>query len=512
MSPWWVNSNQVARSVSVEGFLVHGDKNFLPPAQLILGFGVLFQISDESKATHLKHRRQDEEAQVSNRDTNPGEGIECEEDNSDNNSGNQGERHLESDEDEDEGFPDAKLDNLSDDNDDAAIEPGAPLAAPVAPDDPKTSEPLTPQEGIGRQLESESVGTEDESGAQDDDVQLRQAHDIVELTPMARDPVVSAAADIALPLASSTEPNDANSAGGDDEEIMRPQLDSETTAKREKISAAPSSEVGRHVRGKRGKQKKLASKYRDQDEEDRQIAMKLLGSAAAQAKAEEEAKAKQSRQEAMEFQKKRRREQHSRAAKEILKHEEARQRQNERGPGPPDDDDEDQDEQQHALAVLGNFVGTPLPGDEILAAIPVCAPWSAMVRCKYRAKLQPGIQKKGKAVKDILSRWLHHDSGSTSNSKKRSVMVDEKSEDVEKMWPKELELIRSWRETEIFNVVPVGKVKVVMSSSSVGGGGPSASRNNAGKKKGGGNGGGGGGGNATKLKARGGKGSKKQWS
>ena len=506
MSPWWVNSNQVARSVSVEGFLVHGDKNFLPPAQLILGFGVLFQISDESKTTHMKHRWQDEEVRVSSRDINPGEGTECEKDNSDN-SDNQGEKYPESDEDEDEGFPDAKLEHLSDDNENEAIDPGAPLPAPVASVDPETPKPLTLHEAVGEQSESESLGTVDELGAQDDDEQFHQVRGSVELTPMARDQAVSAASDNVPPLASSTEPKHGNSAGGEEEKLKGSQAESETVAKRERTSAAPSSEVGRHVRGKRGKQKKLASKYRDQDEEDRQIAMKLLGSAAAQAKAEEGAKARQSRKETMELQKKRRREQHSRAAREILKHEEARQRQNERGPGAPDEE-EDQGEQQQALAVLGNFVGTPLPGDDILAAIPVCAPWSAMVKCKYRAKLQPGSQKKGKAVKDILSRWLHHDSSSVSNSKKRSVMVDEKSEDVEKMWPKELELIKSWRETEIFNVVPVGKVKVVMSSSGIGGRGQSVSRNHAGKKKGGG--GDGGGGNATKLKARGGKGSKKQ--
>ncbi len=36
--------------------MVRGKKNFLPPAQLLLGFGLLFRISDDSMANHVKHR------------------------------------------------------------------------------------------------------------------------------------------------------------------------------------------------------------------------------------------------------------------------------------------------------------------------------------------------------------------------------------------------------------------------------------------------------------------------
>jgi hypothetical protein len=35
----------------------------------------------------------------------------------------------------------------------------------------------------------------------------------------------------------------------------------------------------------------------------------------------------------------------------------------------------------------------------------VCAPWNALARLKYKAKLQPGHVKKGKAVKEIVERW-----------------------------------------------------------------------------------------------------------
>ena len=66
MSAWWVQrrpgiQNSTYRRISDHrrGFVIRGKKNFLPPAQLLLGFAVMFQISEESKGKHLKHRLRD---------------------------------------------------------------------------------------------------------------------------------------------------------------------------------------------------------------------------------------------------------------------------------------------------------------------------------------------------------------------------------------------------------------------------------------------------------------------
>jgi hypothetical protein len=125
------------------------------------------------------------------------------------------------------------------------------------------------------------------------------------------------------------------------------------------------------------------------------------------------------------------------------------------------------------------LVGIPLKGDEILEAIPVCAPWAAMGKYKYKAKLQPGAQKKGKAVKEIVGRWLI-DAGGKGK-------VDEKSEDTDRMWPREVELLKGWKVEEVTNTIPVGKVRVMMAGGSAG----AASK-------------------GPQAKGRGGKGSKKQ--
>ena len=62
MSAWWVRAAQVSKNSPTGDLLqpgifnIQGEKNFLPPAQLLLGFGMMFRISGESKAHHLKHR------------------------------------------------------------------------------------------------------------------------------------------------------------------------------------------------------------------------------------------------------------------------------------------------------------------------------------------------------------------------------------------------------------------------------------------------------------------------
>ena len=144
------------------------------------------------------------------------------------------------------------------------------------------------------------------------------------------------------------------------------------------------------------------------------------------------------------------------------------------------------------------LVGTPTPDDEILAAIPVCAPWAALGRFKYKVKLQPGTVKKGKAVKEILGRWV---SETTTGKVKKDHAEDAgiPRVDAERLRAREGELFKGWKDTEIVNSMPVGKVRI-MTPGSAGAGNAGGDK---GKGKGGGKGGGGGGG-------KGGKGGKKK--
>ena len=60
------------------------------------------------------------------------------------------------------------------------------------------------------------------------------------------------------------------------------------------------------------------------------------------------------------------------------------------------------DNEDEPIDILDSLVRNPLPSDTILFGIPFVAPYNSMSSCKYRVKLTPGATKKGKACKTIL--------------------------------------------------------------------------------------------------------------
>ncbi|KAK3065615.1 hypothetical protein LTR53_018216 [Teratosphaeriaceae sp. CCFEE 6253] len=229
------------------------------------------------------------------------------------------------------------------------------------------------------------------------------------------------------------------------------------------------------ARGKRTKAKKAAQKYAHQDAADRQLALQLLGSQAADARREAETAAAPAT-ESLEEARARRREQHQQKQRAGLEAEELRRLNLEENEGVEAADDDD----TAHFTPLDALVGTPLPGDEILDVLPVCAPWAALGKYKYKVKLQPGQQKKGKAIREILGKW-----GKDAGNAK---WIDGNSQDAERIWPREAELLRGMREVDVVGVIPVKSVRVMMGGGAAGGEGGKGKSGGA-KQKGGGRGG-----------------------
>ena len=59
----------------------------------------------------------------------------------------------------------------------------------------------------------------------------------------------------------------------------------------------------------------------------------------------------------------------------------------------------------YSLDLVDALTGRPTASDQLLFAVCVCAPYSALVEYKYRVKLLPGSQKKGKVVQAAVSMW-----------------------------------------------------------------------------------------------------------
>ncbi|KAL1310896.1 hypothetical protein AAFC00_001126 [Neodothiora populina] len=498
MSAWWVNADQVSKTgptgeyLAAGGFNIRGKKNYMPPAQLLLGFGIMFQISEDSKARHTKHRfgagealpirsaaesdtaaNKDDEDDDDDDDDFPdaGEAAEDSDDFPDAENG----AAEESEDDDEEEQKDDHHDATDGDEASPAHERANPLqpknlAPAAASKNTEASSPNEKQDASGSDSEDEDGEEAQHEAAAEDDAKPQQQGGVRHLSAKERrlKKKGKALPPQSIPQDSDHEENDTKPTPIDDENSSQ------------KLSPADNKP---QVRGKRGKKKKLATKYADQDEEDRRLAMQLLGSRAAEEKREAAAQEAAIKKETEEEKLARRRAQHERAQKEGLEAERQRQLALEQGTAADDAAAEDDDAAGADMtgAALDAFIGTPYVGDELLEALPICAPWAALGKYKYKVKLQPGSQKKGKAVREILDRW----------NKAFAVpkWIDQTSSDKEKIWPREVELVKGFKEAEIIGVVPVSKVRVMM------GGGAAAADNNKGKasktasKKGGGRGG-----------------------
>ncbi|QDS71842.1 hypothetical protein FKW77_009890 [Venturia effusa] len=492
MSAYWVNADQVSKTAPTGeyladgGFMIRGKKNFLPPAPLLLGFALMFNISEESKARHQKHRFQNPAKLAS-------EAADVVSAKATANAQN----HVE-DADSEEEFPDAQLDAGAADSDEEDF-PDVKLAAEDGDSEADTA--------VGTQHDSDFESDEDDD------------------SKPSRNPLQSGA---------DANANDNVPGGGDRPESSLSQadtLDDDSVAvsvdeKENKsgyrhlpakhrqllkkgVSPAAIAAMSEHgdldsqnsqdddtttiggsknkthplPRGKRGKQKKAIAKYSNQDEDERALAMRILGSKSGQDAAAAEAEAKRAKEEQAAKDKERRRLQHLKT-QEAGKAAEAARRAALEAEHEEDNDDLTRD----SLLNLDAFIGRPLPGDELLSAIPICAPWAALSTYKYKAKLQPGAIKKGKAVNEILGKW--------QLATKHPKALDRTSTDVEKIWPAEVAFIDGLKAVESVGVIPVTKVRVLMAGGADGKGGGGVQ---AGKGKGNG-----------KTAKRGGRGSKKK--
>ncbi|KIW74086.1 hypothetical protein Z517_12496 [Fonsecaea pedrosoi CBS 271.37] len=485
MGAWWVNADQVSKTapngeyLAAGGFVIRGHKNLLPPSQLILGFGVLWLISEQSRVNHGKHRVERTESlfpgeaealandmsgvsieeQYTSDDTGPDRSqvipdvedaadAAVDEEEEDDRGVALGEdreqsRHVEDDEDNRD----------STDGSEAEEERSNPLQVNAAQSHPDTK---------GSSLEERAIGIEDET----------------------KEP-----------------PADEASEGEESEDTPATEPSTRTSTPGPSSQATAKSKPAQLARGKRSKLKRAQKKYADQDEEDRALAMQLLGSNRAQERKEAVEAEKAAREAKALADKERRRAQHAKAAeKERLRRERLEKAAADANGGGAaaglldDHDDELSKEQveqeRRELLDIDRLVPMPEPGDELVAAIPVVAPWTALTRQKYKIKLQPGNVKKGKVVREILGFW-------TSLATKGPKVMDEQNREKDKVWRREMDLLKEWRVEEIVGALPVKGCRIVQSGGmggALGGGG--------------GGGGGKGGGGGGKGKGRGGGGKK----
>ncbi|XP_018801731.1 PREDICTED: nuclear export mediator factor NEMF homolog [Bactrocera latifrons] len=363
---YWVRSDQVTKTapsgeyLGTGSFMIRGKKNFLPSCHLIMGLSLLFKLEDSFVERH------------------------------------RGERKLRTFEEEQHALEEQeqRLKELGL-NEDVEINLDEELEQ-----NEKLQEDLKT-----KQLETVDENAEDTDSSEDStnfpDTQVKIEHDTGRIT-VRTDSVVESTTEDAeqakttgravvkqeeeeatiIPAAAPRKKQQQNAKKRKEEKERKTQQELRQQLQNAEEKDSKNSNM---KRGQRGKLKKMKAKYKDQDDEERELRMRLLNSAGkdkidlAKKKAEEELNMQNTQKERRNF---------------------ARKEEPFQGAAEVDDDDMPAGAD---VAMLDALTGQPLEDDELLFVIPVVAPYQALQNYKFRVKLTPGTGKRGRAAKTALT-------------------------------------------------------------------------------------------------------------
>jgi len=363
-SAWWVEKDQVSKTaptgefLTTGSFMIRGKKNYLPPSNLILGFGIMFKLHEESIAKHRALKKQTQDSETT---TNVNINV------------------IQEKEDETE--------LQVDETDSNEVEPEKPIES--VPATQQVVAESKPNEANQLHLRSLGFGVQ-----HSDDI---ASSDSTEDNTVGKKKRVSAKErrQMKKGLANSTEIQN-----NENNDIDAAKETSPEEKVKENSSKAPMP------RGKRSKEKKAKEKYKDQDEEERAMKMQLLGSVGKPQ--QEKQPPKPTHKQAQNAPKKKQeppKPKVSNTEQQTNEEEEVRNILKEENL----DELDDEKDKSADIELLDSLTGTPLPDDILLFCVPVCGPYSAMNNFKYKVKLTPGSAKRGKAVKTILKFFLHNE-------------------------------------------------------------------------------------------------------
>ncbi|XP_068110271.1 ribosome quality control complex subunit NEMF [Hyperolius riggenbachi] len=449
-SAWWVHHNQVSKTaptgeyLTTGSFMIRGKKNFLPPSYLMMGFGFLFKVDESCVSRHKGERKvklQDEDldsvagsnTELAAEETEP---LEAPDDGSDGSSEEEEEEKPQDIHVKDNGLEDnsAEVDESSRHESDK---------------DEVHSEEDSDNDS-SHSTEDNVAVKEEEMAFPDTSIDLSHLKTKRTLTK----PAVTEAAE--PPPVSDKSGNRKHLSAKERRELKKKKKpnddeDIQEVGDVEKADvAAPKAQEGSVQqpvkRGQKSKMKKMKEKYKDQDEEDREIFMQLLGSAGSSKdeKAKKGKKGKEKEEAKKQQQKGKGGNRGNRPVKkegsgstEVFITQDLEDMTLEEQPDEKDDADQEAQASEEAENLLDALTGQPDGEDILLFSVPVCAPYTALINYKYKVKLTPGTQKKGKAAKMALNSFMH--------SKEASA--------------REKDLLRSVKDTDLSRNMP-GKVKV----------------------------------------------------
>ncbi|XP_007984814.1 ribosome quality control complex subunit NEMF isoform X2 [Chlorocebus sabaeus] len=456
-SAWWVYHHQVSKTaptgeyLTTGSFMIRGKKNFLPPSYLMMGFSFLFKVDESCVWRHRGERKvrvQDEDMETLASCTSELISEEMEQlDGGDTSSDEDKEEHE---------TPPVEVELMTQVNqEDITVQSGRDelneelIQEESSEDEGEYEEVRKDQDPVG-EMKDEGEETLNYPDTTIDLSHLQPQRSLQKLASKEESSNSSDSKSQSRRHLSAKERREMKkkklpSDSGDLEVIEGKDKEKESTVHIEthQNTSKNVAAVQPMKRGQKSKMKKMKEKYKDQDEEDRELIMKLLGSAGSN----REEKGKKGKKGKTKDEPVKKQPQKPRGGQrisdnikketpflEVITHE----LQDFAVDDPHDDKEEqDLDQQGNEENLFDSLTGQPHPEDVLLFAIPICAPYTTMTNYKYKVKLTPGVQKKGKAAKTALNSFMH--------SKEATA--------------REKDLFRSVKDTDLSRNIP-GKVKV----------------------------------------------------
>ncbi|EMR10803.1 hypothetical protein PNEG_00950 [Pneumocystis murina B123] len=465
-SAWWVRYDQVIKHEDVEEqslievFTIQGKKNFLPPSQLILGYGILWVVDEDSKVRRLKNKLSENNQNNSLINITLNQEATFVTEKIIDLSLNHEEKKVDITDTLDKSFID-NFEESSNQNNPLIYLKDTLIEKPLEEIENESKynleeyhEPLSLESKkiisdictIYQKIEKKRMSFKERRDIKNMQMKTRKTKENPEKTKENPEKTKENPGKTKVNSGNTKDQNSEslNIKVGTEISNSKP-LDTNKTKENGNL-------LSTNVRGKKGKIKKIMLKYADQDENDRILRMKLLGSNISSEKKDLKENKKSivnKKHKANKDIKNTGGNNNYNNKKEIFQNNSEKKnnhllvKENIKVPN---------NKEKNYEINLDAFVPFPLSDDVLVEAIPICAPYSSMAKYKYKIKLQPGSTKKGKAIRSIIAYW-------------NALPIDLLCEDDEKVFPRERELIQSLKDSELLSPVYIPTLKTMMGKS-----------------------------------------------
>eukprot|EP01038_Epipyxis_sp_PR26KG_P009740 gene9740-13106_t len=401
-SAWWVYANQVSKSapsgeyLTTGSFMIYGKKNFLPPMSLEMGYGIMFRLDDSCVTKHMNDRKDRAGLLTDNDD-------------------------LES--------------VLTDNFDRYSIDYNAADSNTIMNTDLSDSQVSTSNnhsKNIVNNNNNNNNKNDKKLKSKNNDKRNKNKIILVKNNDMKEKVEVIVNQDLFV-IAEGNDNNDSDDNNSDDENNHNNNNNNINNINSNKNNKTQNNDKNNNDKKKKMNKKK-ARRYAEQDEEDRELAMLLIGNAKQVAKQQQSINIKTKNEIENKLEKRK-----EKAGVTYLKtdwhvllsqfNDEFREKIQEMvnnhhiREGEIDAHELNTErkklEKQEIQAILEEegildekdgleadelmkLTGCPHIDDILLYAVPVCGPYQSLQNFKYKIKLLPGTQKKSKAVKQIM--------------------------------------------------------------------------------------------------------------